>query len=268
MDREQGTIKNINENKETKINKLTYKIFGASDIKDKLERIFNRLIVGGCGKILPADLNLLIIACDHNGQIQGQRLGSRKFLYTMGKKGKEETDKDKTNEKYKVALAINTEYYRFTNKLDLNTMLLIIIAEALGEISQAIYTRDIDDNISIDTLYGLRKYLETVIYSYYDRELAKNLTLLNGTDDLLHNLNENNWKLKLITLLSSKIALLDETHIPDNDMSVITYTSFLLEKDLREIYSSILGGRYLDRGRYNSYLLRVSIMDYCKDNGG
>lgn len=245
---------------------FTYIIDGDEAVSNKLTAIIDKMVNNGLNKILPCDLCISILVVRSNFKLPSKyklrdnELGNNKYVYNL-RKGKGEAGAA-------ADIIINSEFYRFTNKLDLNTMLLLTFGEVLGDIVETLFARLTKFDVDAVTHEGLRKFISATIYSMYDLELAENLIFSEGEKTALSGVNTLNWKLPLVTLLSYKISLLDRTRIPKTaSLDIITLLSFQMEDDLRKLYSSVLRDRIFNRTAYNSYMLKMASIDSFKDKG-
>lgn len=261
MDKEANTLNSLESiNIEEEDTKLEYNTVGDKATTEKIRNIMTRFISNGLCDLVPCKLRINIVAARHDFKLKDTELGNRKFVYSLKKLS--------TDERYNATLAVNSEYYLFTNKLDLNTMLVIILGEALGDMLKLIYMREVPIETDLNTRVGFAKFLTTKLYIMYDRKFAENMAYLQSINDLISSIETDNWQLSAVSLLSCKVAIKTKSYIPKGlEMTLMMKVSFDVEDDLRELYNLILRDKKVDKKIYNSYLMHMAVLGNCRQEG-
>ncbi len=245
--------------------KIRYKVSGEQTVADKIQEIMDKFIESKIEGLLPFHLNINIVAARHdtlvtdNLGIKDITLKNKKFKYNLIKLP--------LNSAYSATLAVTSEYFLHTNKLDLETFLVLTLSDALGEIFKSMYIKEY--NISMETIMytGFSMYLSTRISAMYSRDLAEKIVILSSMDGIRLSLCTLTIRSPIVMMLSAKIALINKTKYPPNmETNIVYLLSTYVEEDLRYIYSSILSARKLDKARYSDYLIKMRIIEKFKDD--
>lgn len=245
--------------------KIKYKVSGEQTVADKLQEIMDRFIESKIEGLLPFHLNINIVAARHDTLVT-DNLGIKDIIL-KNKKFKYNLIKLPLNNAYSATLAVTSEYFLHTNKLDLETFLVLTLSDALGEIFKSMYIKEY--NISMETIMytGFSMYLSTRISAMYSRDLAEKIVILSSMDGIRLSLCTLTIRSPIVMMLSAKIALINKTKYPPNmETNLIYLLTTYVEEDLRYIYSSILSARKLDKARYSDYLIKMRIIEKFKDD--
>jgi len=245
--------------------KIRYKVSGEQTVADKLQEIMGRFIESKIEGLLPFHLNINIVAARHDTLVT-DNLGIKDIIL-KNKKFKYNLIKLPLNNAYSATLAVTSEYFLHTNKLDLETFLVLTLSDALGEIFKSMYIKEY--NISMETIMytGFSMYLSTRISAMYSRDLAEKIVILSSMDGIRLSLCTITIRSPIVMMLSAKIALINKTKYPPNmETNIIYLLTTYVEEDLRYIYSSILSARKLDKARYSDYLIKMRIIEKFKDD--
>lgn len=245
--------------------KIRYKVSGEQTVADKLQEIMDRFIESKIEGLLPFHLNINIVAARHDTLVT-DNLGIKDIIL-KNKKFKYNLIKLPLNNAYSATLAVTSEYFLHTNKLDLETFLVLTLSDALGEIFKSMYIKEY--NISMETIMytGFSMYLSTRISAMYSRDLAEKIVILSSMDGIRLSLCTLTIRSPIVMMLSAKIALINKTKYPPNmETNLIYLLTPYVEEDLRYIYSSILSARKLDKARYSDYLIKMRIIEKFKDD--
>ena len=245
--------------------KIRYKVSGEQTVADKLQEIMGKFIESKIEGLLPFHLNINIVAARHDTLVT-DNLGIKDIIL-KNKKFKYDLIKLPLNNAYSATLAVTSEYFLHTNKLDLETFLVLTLSDALGEIFKSMYIKEY--NISMETIMytGFSMYLSTRISAMYSRDLAEKIVILSSMDGIRLSLCTLTIRSPIVMMLSAKIALINKTKYPPNmETNIIYLLTTYVEEDLRYIYSSILSARKLDKARYSDYLIKMRIIEKFKDD--
>lgn len=245
--------------------KIRYKVSGEQTVADKLQEIMGKFIESKIEGLLPFHLNINIVAARHDTLVT-DNLGIKDIIL-KNKKFKYNLIKLPLNNAYSATLAVTSEYFLHTNKLDLETFLVLTLSDALGEIFKSMYIKEY--NISMETIMytGFSMYLSTRISAMYSRDLAEKIVILSSMDGIRLSLCTLTIRSPIVMMLSAKIALINKTKYPPNmETNIIYLLTTYVEEDLRYIYSSILSARKLDKARYSDYLIKMRIIEKFKDD--
>lgn len=245
--------------------KIKYKVSGEQTVADKIQEIMEKFIESKIEGLLPFHLNINIVAARHDTLVT-DNLGIKDIIL-KNKKFKYNLIKLPLNNAYSATLAVTSEYFLHTNKLDLETFLVLTLSDALGEIFKSMYIKEY--NISMETIMytGFSMYLSTRISAMYSRDLAEKIVILSSMDGIRLSLCTLTIRSPIVMMLSAKIALINKTKYPPNmETNIIYLLTTYVEEDLRYIYSSILSARKLDKARYSDYLIKMRIIEKFKDD--
>lgn len=245
--------------------KIRYKVSGEHTVDDKIHEIMEKFIESKIEGLLPFHLNINIIAARHDTLVT-DNLGIKDIIL-KNKKFKYNLIKLPLNSAYSATLVVTSEYFLHTNKLDLETFLVLTLSDALGEIFKSMYIKEY--NISMETIMytGFSMYLSTRISAMYSRDLAEKIVILSSMDGIRLSLCTLTIRSPIVMMLSAKIALINKTKYPPNmETNIVYLLSTYVEEDLRYIYSSILSARKLDKARYSDYLIKMRIIEKFKDD--
>ena len=245
--------------------KIRYKVSGEQTVADKIQEIMEKFIESKIEGLLPFHLNINIVAARHDTLV-ADNLGIKDIIL-KNKKFKYNLIKLPLNSAYSATLAVTSEYFLHTNKLDLETFLVLTLSDALGEIFKSMYIKEY--NISMETIMytGFSMYLSTRISAMYSKDLAEKIVILNSMDGIRLSLCTLTIRSPIVMMLSAKIALINKTKYPPNmETNIVYLLSTYVEEDLRYIYSSILSARKLDKARYSDYLIKMRIIEKFKDD--
>lgn len=244
--------------------KIKYRVSGEKAVADKLQEIMDKFIESKIEGLLPFHLNINLIAARHDTLVK-DNLGIKDIIL-KNKKFKYNLIKLPLNNAYSATLAVTSEYFLHTNKLDLETFLVLTLSDALGEVFKSMYIKEYD--ISMETIMytGFSMYLSTRISAMYSRDLAEKIVILSSMDGIRLSLCTLTVRSPIVMMLSAKIALINRTKYPPNmETNVVYLLTTYVEEDLRYIYSSILSARKLDKARYSDYLIKMHIIEMIKD---
>lgn len=245
--------------------KIRYKVSGEQTMADKLQEIMDKFIESKIEGLLPFHLNINIVAARHDTLVK-DNLGLKDIIL-KNKKFKYNLIKLPLNNAYSATLAVTSEYFLHTNKLDLETFLVLTLSDAFGEIFKSMYIKEYNINMETIMYTGFSMYLSTRISALYSRELAEKIVILNSMDGIRLSLCTLTIRSPIVMMLSAKIALINKTKYPPNmETNIVYLLSTYVEEDLRYIYSSILSARKLDKARYSDYLIKMRIIERFKDD--
>lgn len=245
--------------------KIRYKVSGEQTMADKLQEIMDKFIESKIEGLLPFHLNINIVAARHDTLVK-DNLGL-KDIVLKNKKFKYNLIKLPLNNAYSATLAVTSEYFLHTNKLDLETFLVLTLSDAFGEIFKSMYIKEYNINMETIMYTGFSMYLSTRISAMYSKDLAEKIVILNSMDGIRLSLCTLTIRSPIVMMLSAKIALINKTKYPPNmETNIIYLLSTYVEEDLRYIYSSILSARKLDKARYSDYLIKMRIIEKFKDD--
>lgn len=245
--------------------KIRYKVSGEQTMADKLQEIMNKFIESKIEGLLPFHLNINIIAARHDTLVK-DNLGLKDIIL-KNKKFKYNLIKLPLSGAYSATLAVTSEYFLHTNKLDLETFLVLTLSDAFGEIFKSMYIKEYNINMETIMYTGFSMYLSTRISAMYSKDLAEKIVILNSMDGIRLSLCTLTIRSPIVMMLSAKIALINKTKYPPNmETNIIYLLSTYVEEDLRYIYSSILSARKLDKARYSDYLIKMRIIEKFNDD--
>lgn len=245
--------------------KIRYKVSGEQTMADKLQEIMDRFIESKIEGLLPFHLNINIVAARHDTLVK-DNLGLKDIIL-KNKKFKYNLIKLPLNNAYSATLAVTSEYFLHTNKLDLETFLVLTLSDAFGEIFKSMYIKEYNINMETILYTGFSMYLSTRISAMYNKDLAEKIVILSSMDGIRLSLCTLTIRSPIVMMLSAKIALINKTKYPPNmETNIIYLLSTYVEEDLRYIYSSILSARKLDKARYSDYLIKMRIIEKFKDD--
>ena len=245
--------------------KIRYKVSGEQTMADKLQEIMDRFIESKIEGLLPFHLNINIVAARHDTLVK-DNLGLKDIIL-KNKKFKYNLIKLPLNNAYSATLAVTSEYFLHTNKLDLETFLVLTLSDAFGEIFKSMYIKEYNINMETILYTGFSMYLSTRISAMYNKDLAEKIVILSSMDGIRLSLCTLTIRSPIVMMLSAKIALINKTKYPPNmETNIIYLLSTYVEEDLRYIYSSILSARKLDKARYSDYLIKLRIIEKFKDD--
>lgn len=245
--------------------KIRYKVSGEQTMADKLQEIMDKFIESKIEGLLPFHLNINIIAARHDTLVK-DNLGLKDIIL-KNKKFKYNLIKLPLSGAYSATLAVTSEYFLHTNKLDLETFLVLTLSDAFGEIFKSMYIKEYNINMETIMYTGFSMYLSTRISAMYSKDLAEKIVILNSMDGIKLSLCTLTIRSPIVMMLSAKIALINKTKYPPNmETNIIYLLSTYVEEDLRYIYSSILSARKLDKARYSDYLIKMRIIEKFNDD--
>lgn len=245
--------------------KIRYKVSGEQTMADKLQEIMEKFIESKIEGLLPFHLNINIVAARHDTLVK-DNLGLKDIIL-KNKKFKYNLIKLPLNNAYSATLAVTSEYFLHTNKLDLETFLVLTLSDAFGEIFKAMYIKEYNINMETIMYTGFSMYLSTRISAMYSKDLAEKIVILSSMDGIRLSLCTLTIRSPIVMMLSAKIALINKTKYPPNmETNIIYLLSTYVEEDLRYIYSSILSARKLDKARYSDYLIKMRLIEKFKDD--